>query len=370
MEAIAQKLVVKTSMLQEMVARAYKACGMIDSLPITGMLQLKCENNTLQITATDNVNMLIISRNEVEGNLYAMVDATLFNSLIGKLTTPLTTITVENDILTVSANGKYEFKVIKEEDGSNISIKIPDFNTDVQSNHVDNNVIRSILTMNKSCKADMKEMPALINYYMDENRVLTSDLYRICNNPVKLFNEPVCITPQLAEMIPLVADDKGVDIKANEQLVMFSSSFGTLIGRKALQEDLESFPVNELTEVLQNSMSNSCVINRTLLTNAIDRICLFSNELTNKSVNLTFEVDQLTLTTGQSNNKESIKYLTDAKISNVVTYCVDGNFLKTQLNGSPREDITIKFGTQEDTCIQIISDNVVETLGFCDEEEV
>ena len=286
---VKQQISIKTEILQELVSKAVKACSMVEAFPITGLIELVCKDNTLTVITTDNINVLTLIKTSIEGELNAVVDARLFSALIARLTTPLTTLSVENGILTVSANGKYDFKIVTEEDGTLIHIPVSEFNFDVSYNHISSEDLRTILTMNKSAKADVKEMPSIFNYYMDGERVLTTDLYRVCTNPVKLFNNPVCLTPELVELIPLVCDDRGVEVKENEDKVCFSSTKATVIGRKAIKEDLANFPVKDLIESLNDQFTYTCVINRTCLMNALDRICLFTNGLTINAVNLKFE---------------------------------------------------------------------------------
>ena len=364
---VQQKLTISTPILQEMVSKAVKACSMVDSFPVTSLFELTAKDGKLTIKSTDNVNILSLNKSDIQGDLDVVIDAKLFTALISKLTTPITEICVEDNNIIIKANGKYDMPIIVEEDGSKVSLPNFEFDSSVASNHISNLELKTILTMNKSCKADMKEMPSLFNYYMDEERVLTTDFYKACNNPVKLFNKPVCIPPNLMELVPLVADDSGVTIQESGSSVLFSSSAGCLYGKKATEEDLEGYPVADLLESMDEEYDYSCLINRTLLVNALDRVCLFTGDYDSNAVTISFEKDQLTLTTKRTNTKESIKYLESSSIEDSFSINLDAVFLKNQLMSAPKEDIKIKFGNV--VGIQLVCDKIVQLASALEDEE-
>ena len=132
-----QEVVIKTENLKDLVGKAVKVCSMMDGFPLTSMLQLKVKDGKMSIYSTDNVNImklekLVDSQNELD----IVVDGKLFSSLISKITTPLTTISVEGNMVIVSANGKYELSLISEDDGSKVNLPEIEFNTSVSSNHI------------------------------------------------------------------------------------------------------------------------------------------------------------------------------------------------------------------------------------------
>jgi DNA polymerase III sliding clamp (beta) subunit (PCNA family) len=296
-----------------------------------------------------------------------MVDAKLFSSLVSKITTPFTNLSIEDGKVIVSANGKYDIPLITEEDGSEIFLPDFDFDITVGSNHINNFELKSILTMNKSCKADMKEMPSLFNYYMDGERVITTDYYKACMNPVKVFNNPVCLPPDLVDLISLVADDSGVNVQENDTSVLFSSTNGVLFGMKAAAEDLEAYPANDIVSALNESFDYKCVMNKTDLISALERMCLFTEGFDSNAVTLSFKSDMVTLTTKRNNTSEAVRYISASNYQGEsFNISLDGAFLKNQLASSPKEEIIIKFGNESG--IELVCDNIIQLSSSLDEE--
>ena len=364
---VKQEVVIKTEVLQEIVGKAFKVCSMMDAFPLTSMLQITVNEGKLTITSTDNINILKLEKNiDSTSSVDFVVNAKLFASLISKISTPLTNLVVEDKKITVVANGKYELPLVTEEDGSKVSLPEISFNSSAISNHVNALELKTILTMNKSCKAEMKEMPSLYNYYMDSERVLTTDYYKACNNPVKMFNNPVCLPPELVDLIALVADDSGVDVQEDSESVLFSSSLGSLYGRKATAEDLEAYPITDILDALNESFNWQCVLNKTMLMDALDRVCLFTEGFDSNAINIKFEKDKLTLTTKRSGTHESIKYIQESNCDTEFNITLDALFLKNQLASSAREDVVIKFGN--DSGIELVWDKITQLSSSLDDE--
>lgn len=370
---VKEKVTLKTSELQELVSKASKICSYIEGFVTTSSLQIIVADGKLTITSTDNVNILKLQKSGIEGNLHVVVNTKLFSTLVSKLTTPITElelVTTESQgtKLVIRANGNYDIPTIVEEDGSKVTFGEFDFNRNVVTNLLSKDAISSILTMNKSCKAEMKEVPSLYNYYMDSERVITTDLLKACNNPIKVFDRPVCLPPALVESLPLLADDNGVVVYENDNTVLFTSKNGELFGRKAVQEDLDNYPASDLVDVFNSSLQYTCTLNKTLLMNALDRICLFTQGFDANLVNLNFLPNQLKLTTKDCDSTESISYLQPSNLEGTFTIALDGASLSKQLASCPKEDLKINFGN--DSGIQIVCDNIVQTLGALDDEEV
>ena len=363
-----QRLVIKTDVLQDIVSKAVKVCSFVDSFVATGLLEIKAAEGKVTVITTDNINIINLqAKVEPDNNLHAVVNAKLFSALISKLTTPITEITLQDGKVVVKANGKYDIPVVSEQDGSAVNLPSFEFDTTVDSILVSNNMLRSIITMNKACKAEMKEIPAYFNYYMDSERVLTTDTFKVCNNPIKVFNNPVCLPPNLVELISLVADDNGVKVQENSNSVLFTSTLGSLYGRKATAEDLEAYAVQDILQALNESFNWSCVLNKTLLINALDRVCLFTEGIDNNAVNLTFSADSVKITTKRDNTNEVIKYLQPSNCDTPFTILLDAVFLKNQLNSFPKEDITIKFGNESG--VELVCDNITQLSSSLGDEE-
>lgn len=359
----------KTEVLKELVGKASKVCSFIESFPLTGLMEVGIRNSKLYVKTTDNINILELEKKieDTTTEFYFLIDAKFFSSIVSKLTTPFTELVLEDKKLVVNANGRYEWEVTLEEDGTPIKLPSYTFDTSVAKNSINPFELKSILTMNKSCKAEVREMPSIFNYYFDNERVLTTDFYRACNNPIKLFNVPVCLPPELVEFIPLIIDDTGVTVQESGSDVLFSSSLGTLYGKKATEEDLNNFPAENLVTSLNENYDYSCLVNRTTLINALDRMCLFTDGFDKNEVVLTFTSDSITLTTPKNQTHETLKYLEVSNYDSEYKISIDALFLKNQLSSLAKEDITIKFGNEAG--IELVCDKVTQLSSALGDEE-
>lgn len=359
---------ITTAVLQDLVAKAVKGSSMVDKLPLTCLMQIKVKDNKLTVSTTDNTNHLTVFANVQANDFEAVVDSKLFSALVSKLSTDNTTLSIEENKLIVEANGKYNIALPVDSDGSSIKFTEPYIIENKEGTLVGTEAIKSILSLNKSCKAEMKELPALFNYYMDNEKVLTTDFYKACSNPIKVVEEAVCLPPNLMELVPYICDNDGVKVVTDENNIMFYSSTGRLCGKKCIKEELEAFPVADLMESLNDGIPYACKINRTLLINAIDRICLFVDTYNSNKITLIFNNKQVTLHSDSTNSNESLIYLAElAPETPEFKIDVDALFLKNQLNACNQEQLTIKFGNE--AAIQIQCDKVALLLSVLGEDE-
>lgn len=350
-----QQVAVLTDNLKEVVAKASKVCSCIEAFPLTCVLQLKTVNGSLQVIATDQANTIILTCPVESGTeLNALVDVKVFSALISKLSTKTTELTIEGENLVVKANGTYQFKMLREEDGSTVDITIPEFDFTVPRTTVSNADLKSVLSMNKSCKAEMKETPALFNYYFDADNAITTDYTRVCINPVKFFNNAVCLNPTVMELLQLLTDKEGsIGIYENGSTIAVvpgisnATDKNVLIATKESQADVEEYPVEGALSTLKNDYPYTAKVNRTALLNTLDRVCLFSNPFDNNSVNLTFSKTGVAISTKRSNTSEQLNFADPAANEQQIKTVIEGAYLKALLSAIMFEDIVIGYGNED-----------------------
>ena len=223
--AVLTSVKVSTATLQDLVSRAVKGSTMVDVIPLSCLMQVKIENKTLIVKTTDNINFLTLTAPDVDAPDFEMVvQSKLFSQLVSKLSTKDTTFEIQGNQVVIKANGTYNIPLSTDSDGSKINFPSPEFTPNGTSYQLTNDEVRSILTLNKSCKAEMKEMPSIYNYYMDDTCVLTTNMFKGCKSNIKAFSTPVCLPPTLVDLIPVVSDESGVNVSQNETSVQFTSS--------------------------------------------------------------------------------------------------------------------------------------------------
>lgn len=368
METVLTKVKVPTSVLQDLVNRAAKGSTNQDIIPLSCLMQVKIQDKKLVVRTTDNTNFVkATSVDTIEAdNFEIVVQTKVFQSLITKITTEYISLSVEGNSVVVEGNGTYNIPLSVDADGSRIVFPEPQFTPVGGSKVITSEEVRSILSLNKACKADAKEIPAIYNYYFDNNKVLTTNVFKGCTNPVSAFETPVCLPPNLVELIPAIIDGSGATVQQSEDAVLFSSTVGELYGKKCLPADLEAFPADGLTEAFNSTIEQSAKFSTTYLIQALDRMGLFADTLESNKLTISFDSEYITLISDKTKSQEKIKYTTPvATVTTPVTFAIDAKFFKDELQSLTADEITISFSAE--IGIQIKCGSAIVMLSVLDE---
>lgn len=368
MEATLTKITVGTILLQDLVSRAVKGSTMVSVIPLSCLMQVKVKDNVLSVRTTDNTNYLTTKAELNQPDFEMVVDSKLFSSLISKLSSATVSISVEGNNVLIEGNGKYNMALADDESGSKIVFPELDVEPIGTSFHLTPEEVRSILSLSKSCKAENKEIPPLFNYYADNERILTSDGFKACSNPIKMTDTPISVSPSVMELVPSVIDDSGVTIYQDSEHIVFESTKGKLVGKKQGSADVEGFPAEDLVEAFNTTLESSTEINRTQLLQAIERICLFTEAFDQGKLTLHFLKDKVVLHATSTNSEEGINYLTPFTEEVSVTLEVEALKFKNELSACDMEKIIIGFNANYGTRISCGQVNLV--LGVVGEYEL
>ena len=369
------KLVLQTNTLKDLVNRAVKVCQGTEC-GLNGLMELSVESNVFYIKTTNNSYFLTLNIRNVEcESFHAVVSAKFFAQLISKITTQSVCLSVEENKLVVEGNGTYNLELRFGSGDSVIKFPTQEFNSDVETIHLDSLQLKNILSLNKSCKSKGRESGQYYDYYMDDQRVLTMSDDRACLNKVKVFNTSVLVTPELFDLVPLVSDLNGVNIQSNiknidgvnQVIMLFTSEWGSLYGVSDTQFGVEEFMADRIVEAMSDKLPHEATINRTLLLNALDRICLFTQIFGNNVVEINLNNEGIILKSHISNSVESIKFIQPIANVEPITAKIDGESLKEVINSCTKEDLTLNFGNDKD--LYINCDNVTQVVTFYAENE-
>ena len=321
MDAVLTKVEIPVVALQDVVSRASKGSTFIDVIPLSTMMEVKIKDNVLSAKTTNNSYYLtaIYDKQVVQPDFEIVVDTKAFTALVGKLKGEIVSISVEGIKITLQTKtGKYNFSYSTDTDGSIVKFPEPTFTPDGSTTHITPSELRSILSLNKTCKSVTKDNPALFNYYFDTEKVLTSNDSKAGYNPIKVVDRATALTPDFFELVPNVIDDNGdktaygVDISENNDSIMFFSNKGILTGKKASQADLESLTLfaQAYTDIFNDEMSNVVEISRTDLLDVIDPMILFTNSYEQNRIKITFTQTGMTFFDITSESEERVDFVT------------------------------------------------------------
>lgn len=343
------KLQINTAKFQSMVSKAVKGAGNSNDLFITQLMAIELKDNTLTLITTDSSNYLYVKEEKVAGDdFYVVVPVDKFSKLISRLTCENITLEIPKakkgdlDHIVIHGNGKYVIELPYDEDGELIEFPDPVADDDGamwNEGEVNLSTIKLILSTAKAALFTGKEDVCYAGYYLGD-RVITTDTYKICGIDVKIFDDPKLLSPQLMDLLEVMNEEK-IDIKYNEDTVIFSTNNVTVYG--TVMEGIDDFKVSAINSLLDEKFASSCKIEKSALIQMLDRLSLFVETLDKNGVYLTFTKDGISVTSKKDSGSELIPYKESNKFSDF-TCCLDIDLLKTQVKACPSDVVEILYG--------------------------
>lgn len=360
------KLSIKTVVFQEMMSKAIKGASQNKLIPLTSLMAIQLKDGKLSIITTDASNYLYIIQDNVEGDdFYVVVYADQFSKLISKLTSDNVNIELEDKILNIQANGTYKIELPLDENGELIQYPDPVSETSITGEVKTINLatIKTILNVNKASLAMTMEEPAYTGYYIGD-KVVSTDTYKICGLKVKLFDEPVLISPETMNLLDVMTEEK-IEAYIQDDILEFVTKNCIVYGHK--MEGVEDYAIDAINGLLDEKFKSSCKVNKTDMLALLDRISLFVGVYDNRAITLTFTEQGIDISSKQSNGIETIKYIESKKFK-AFTCMIDIVMLTDQVKANESETIEIQYGNEKS--IKIVDDKVTQVIAFLDDEAV
>lgn len=356
------ELKVKTTELQDMVSKASKCVSNNKLIPLTSLINIKVAGNNLSLTTTDATNYLYVFHTADCEDFEVSVNADLFIKLVQKMTSDTITLVLENNNLTIKGNGKYTMEVPQDEDGG--IIKFPDKVSNVfgtQSTPIKTETIKNILVANKPSLAVSIELPSLTCYYCD-NKVVTSDSYKICSNSEKLFDEPTLISGSLMEVLGVLTGET-IEVTKCEAGIIFSTDFESVYA--PIEPGLNTFPIAAINGLIDQEFNHDCTISKDAVLNLLDRLSLFVSPYDKKGIYLTFTKDGVLFSSKKSSGTESIPYIETHEFEDY-TCCIDIDMLRSQVSTVGGEKLNLYYGS--DVAIKIVNEGITEIVALSEDD--
>lgn len=356
-------LQMKTTKLQEMLARAIKGAGNNKLVPITNLLALELKDGQLIITTTDGSNYLYV-RDKVEGDdFYVCVPIEKFPKLIARLTCEDVTLDLKESYLEVVGNGTYQIDFQLDEDtGEMVKFPNPTENIKLSENNKIGTLalttVKTILNVVRPSLADTMKSPQYANYYVGD-AITATDTFKISSLAVNIFAEPKLIAAETMDLLDTIIDDT-IDIYGEDDKVVFLSEHGTVFGYTP--GNIQTYAIGAIRNYLNKEYPSTCKVSKVELLQLLDRISLFVDYLDNDVINIAFEQDGLSISSSKSNGAEKIPYIecnNFAECSGQVLL----ERLRTQIKSQTGDAITMQFGDEKS--IKMIDGNatLVVALG-------
>ena len=358
-QAETQTLSIKTTVLQDMVNRAIKGAGQNKLIPITSLMAIQLKNKQLTLITTDASNTLYVMHTLEVDDFYCVVQAEQFSKLISKMTSENTMLELVNSTLTVKGNGNYKLELPLDENGKAIKYPDPVADSQLDGDSVEINLttIKSILNVNKAALATTLEEPVYTGYYVGD-KVVTTDSYKICGLDVKLFDEPVLISPEMMELLGIMTSEK-INVYMQDDILEFVTDDCIVYGHK--MPDIEEFAIDAISGLLDEEFESSCKVVKSDLLALLDRIGLFVSVYDDRMIILTFTDCGIEISSKQSNGVETIAY-TESKNVKEYTCCIDLLMLTQQIKANTADTIEIQFGNERS--IKLVNGDVTQLIAL------
>lgn len=342
------KLEIKTATLSDMLGKAQKGVGNNKLLPITSFLHLQEKDRTLTITATDINNYInVIEKNVVGEDGEVIVPADQFMKLVSRTTVETIKMELKEDHLAVKGNGNYKIPVLNEE--------YPEYEFDdsVEGKVISTAQLKNIFTVNKASLATDMTMPCLTGFNLGD-KAITTDGVKMCINEVKVLDEPVLLTQELANLLSTLTAEK-VMVKHSDGKLLFTSDNIVVFGAELA--GIEDYP--DLNNILAFEYPSKCKLSKVAISNVLDRLNIFVSPYDNNGVVLTFTKEGLMLTDVKGENTELVPYLSSENFADYMG-TVNITLLSALINAIQADTFELYYGN--DTVIKLKDGAVTEIL--------
>jgi len=353
---------IKTEKLKELISKVSVGVGNNKLIPITELIGIDVNDDTIQLIATDINNYVYVSDKIATNEEFNIsVQAERFVKLIGKLTSEYTELHVKDNNLIVKANGSYTIELPLDENGD--LIKFPDPRNDIDvtidnSVEVSVNTIKSIVKIAKSSLATTVDRPELTNYYVGD-KVFATNGTIITEYRKELFDSPQLFSSKLMDIISTFTGEN-VAMKVEKDYILAICDNMSVYSK--VSEDIDDYAIDKVTKFIGTEFDNSCKLNRANVINALDRISLFSSTYDNRAVRLSFTENALVISNMKSGSIEEVEYM--EKKSNVDSFevYINADMLMEQLKSYFGDTVTIEYG--EDFAISLVSDTTTQIISL------
>lgn len=332
---------------------------------LTETLELKTEGKTLKLATTNKEYYASVTFPlEHEETFHASVNANLFLKLIGAITSETIEMNIQGTVLHIKANGNYKLPIIMENDAV-LELPLITIENKTLEMNIASSILDSIVTHNsKQLALGSVAKPVQKMFYLDHKGCLTFTT-GACVNSFELEKPfALLLNSRLVNLFKLfkntvVKFTLGYDA-ISETITQTKVSFETdniVLTAITGSDDklLSQVPVEAIRGRANKAYDNVVVLNVTAVTEAINRLLLFSAGYGSKE-NLKpyslfeFGADKVVIHDTKKENTEVLAYQNGTALTNVYSMILDLVEFKKVLDSSTEQYITLNFG-DEKACV-------------------
>lgn len=358
------KLTIKTTTLQEMVAKSIKGASNNKMIPITSLMEISSDIAGLTLTTTDATNWLKISNNKSDGTVfYVVVPVDIFSKLVSKTTSENITLTLKENSLEVKGNGTYSIDLPLDENGNLIRFPSLSFENISADGNIKTADVKKILNYNRVALAETMEVPCLTGYYCGKDAVISTDSFKVCNNKVQLLHKPALIPTELMNLLAIV-DEEEIIVNRDGSKILFQTPTVAISGVEL--EGIEDYPIDAIDSFINTEFTSNCVLNKQALLNVLDRLSLFIASYDNNTLSMVFTNEGVIISSKRTNGTELIKYENVENFKDFVCN-IDIELFRSQVHAQEGEFVNLWFGHQR--VIKMVCGNITQIVALLEINE-
>lgn len=358
-----------TNELKEALSKVSKCAKNDKTAPLTQLIHIKTlDSNHIEFTATDELNTFSYVVTDETAN-YDLIDVCVLveqiTKLVSKFNSNKTEISISNtgNELKLNADGNYTISIPIDPNGA--PIKYPVIDPGDPITDVYNGSITKILSATKHCEGSITKLTFDLqvedyprtNYYVGDKVVaLDGFLATIVDGDFLPFN--MLISPTTLKILSNFTDSNFVVYKTKKYNV-FACDNCKLITVEP--EGINEFPIEVASAIVDNVKGDSLNISASVLSNALSRLNLFTEDKYDNSIKLKF-----------NSNGMSAYTLDESCCETISSECVNDSFecyinvhsLMSLIKNYSDDILTIIFGDEQ--CLKFVCDNVSQIIVLSD----
>ena len=314
-------LIIKTELLKDIGSKILFAIDTEEKSVVTDTLQIRAKDGILEMCVTNGEYFVRVSINNTEGDLFATVNAKVFLKLLSMITTDTISLSVNDTVLIIKANGTYKLPIVFE--GKDV-YTLPEITitNKISTANISSSTLKSILQYNS--KEFLKNNKITRNYvqelyYIDSEGAITFTNGACVNNFSVSTNFKVLLTQKLVKLFKLFTSDfvsvsLGSDIENGVTLskIQFISNNIEITSIIPNPDELVSkIPVTAIRDRAYKDYPYTVSLDKSNILAACNRINILSSDSSVENIYSLFEFTdgKLYLYDMRKENKEEVAIL-------------------------------------------------------------
>ena len=330
-------------------------------LEITRYWHIEGYAGQVTFTGYDGSNWLRFTL-EADGDIDVMVKADQFGKLIEKTTVEKVTLSPKSEYLEVKANGTYKVDIVTgDESYPSFDDKLPEDLDEDSAKLLKTSLFYQVYNINDSAVSKSNADGIYTGYLLDDDKAVTSDIIRVCLNPIESIGTRLLIPSPLMKLLASLTEDKLYLWNLDDEYIYVSTSTVEIYGR--LMEGIEDY--QDMSVMDEQEFEGSVKLATATIQAILERLTLFMSPFDKGTIRLDFGPKQLAIIT-TSGSKEAVKY---AEVTSTADFsCALNSILLRDILATVNEEyFTLEFGN--DLSIRITANGVTYYLATQEEGE-